>query len=249
VSREAPSNATVFRVVVVAAAAGVLLYGLYLVRSIVVLVLVAMFLAIALDPLVRALGRFRLGRGPAVAVVFLAVIVFIAGVFATVTPPLVRQTQRLATRIPHFAEELSDRSGRFHDLDRRYNISERLRGTVRNLPSIAGSSLGGALGVARSVGRAIFSVLTVMILTIYLLVGFPDLAAGAAKLFPRTRRKDLQRHAQLVFDRISGYMLGNIGVSIVAGVAAWIALTILGIPYALPLAMWVARVCGTGSAP
>jgi predicted PurR-regulated permease PerM len=237
---ERPSTATVVRITLTVAGVGILLYGLYLIRQILVLVLVAAFLAIALDPLVRALARLRLKRGMAVVVVFLAALIFVGGFVASVTPPLVKQTQRLATQIPRFAQDLSTHSKRFKELDRKYDISKRLRSAVKNVPSFAGRSLGGALGVARSVGRAIFSVVTVVILTLYFLTDLPNLIAGAAKLVPASRRKNMQHNAQTVFDRISGYMLGNIAVSIIAGAATAIALSLLGVPYALPLAMWVA---------
>jgi len=237
---ERPSTATVVRITLTVAAVGVLLYGLYLIRSILVLVLVAVFFAVALDPIVRALGRIRLKRSRAVAVVFLGVVIFIAGFVASVTPPLVRQTERLATSVPKYVNDLAKHSKQFKQLDEKYDISQRLKSAVNNVPSIAGTSLGGALGIVRSVGSAIFSVLTVMILTIYFLIDLPGLLAGAAKLAPKSKRRSLQHNAQVVFDRISGYMLGNIGVSIVAGVASFLALTILRVPYALPLAMWVA---------
>jgi predicted PurR-regulated permease PerM len=239
-TQDKPSNGTVARIVLVVAGLGLVLYGLYLVRQILVLVLVAAFFAVGLDPLVRALGRAGLRRGVAVAVVFLAVLLFIGGFVASITPPLVRQTQNLATEIPQFAERLSTRSGRFQDLDRQYDISGRLRKAVNDVPSLAGSSLGGALGVARSVASAIFSVLTVIVLTLYFLLDLPNLIAGAGKLVAKSRRKEMQQHAGKVFERISGYLLGNIGVSVVAGVTTFIALTALRVPYALPLAMWVA---------
>ena len=237
---ERPSTVTVVRITLTVAAVGVLLYGLYLIRSILVLVLVAAFLAVALDPVVRALGRIGLKRSRAVAVVFVAALLFIGGFVASVTPPLVRQTETLATSIPRYVNDLAKHSKRFKDLDKRYDLSTRLKSAVNNVPSIAGKSLGGALGVARSVGRAVFSVVTVAILTIYFLIDLPNLIAGAAKLLPASRRQRVQRSAQIVFERISGYMLGNIAVSIIAGGAAGIALSLLGVPYALPLAMWVA---------
>src|SRR5919108_608146 len=94
--------------------------------------------------------------------------------------------------------------------------------------------------LARSIGRTLFNVLTVIILTLYFLVDLPKLMAGAAKLVPKSRRKDAEGHAQIVFDRISGYIVGNLAVSVIAGVVTFIVLTALRVPYALPLAMWVA---------
>jgi predicted PurR-regulated permease PerM len=90
------------------------------------------------------------------------------------------------------------------------------------------------------VGRALFSIVTVSILTIYFLLDLPKLTAAAAKLVPSSRRQRIERHAQVVFDRISGYIVGNLAISVIAGVVSFIALTALRVPYALPLAMWVA---------
>lgn len=237
---ERPSNTTIIRIVLIVAATSLLLYSLYLIRQILVLVVVALFLAVGLDPVVRALGRLRLKRPQAVLVVFLLGFLFIGGFLASLTPPLVRQTQRLAREVPRFAEQLSDRSGRFRDLDERYDISKRLRSAIDNLPSIVAGSAGRALGVAASIGRTIFSIVTVLILTAYFLVDLPKLIDGAAKLLPKGRRTVMRQRAEIVFDRISGYLIGNLVVSVVAGVTSFIVLSILGVPYALPLALWVA---------
>lgn len=228
------------RITVVVVAVLVLLYGVYLVRQILVLVLVALFLAIGLDPIVRALQRGPIKRGTAVALVFVGSLLLIAGFLAAVTPPLVRQTVNLARQIPEFAERLGEQSSRFGDLDRRYQISDRVREAVKDIPSLAAGSTGRALGVARSVGSAVFSIITVMVLTIYFLLDLPKLVDGAAKLFARSRRKQLQEHAEVVFRSISSYIVGNLATSLIAGVLSFTAFSILGVPYALPLAMWVA---------
>jgi predicted PurR-regulated permease PerM len=238
--REGPSTGAVVRVVAVVVTAALLLYALWLVRQILVLVIVALFLAVGLDPAVRALMRLRLSRSRAVFAVLLGVIVFVLGFFASITPPLVRQTQNLAGQVPRYAAQLSESSGRFRELDERYQIRDKLRSTVSDLPKLASRSVGGVLGVARSIGKAVFSLMTVLILTTYFLLDLPKLIEGSAKLVPRSRRKRFEQLSKPVFERISGYILGNIGVSIVAGVTSFVALTALRVPYALPLAMWVA---------
>lgn len=218
----------------------VLLYGVYLVRGIAVLVVVALFLAIGLDPLVRTLMRLGLGRGLAVAAVFVGALVVIAAFFASVTPPLVRQTQHLATTVPDFARDLAERSERFRELDERFDLADRIRAGINDLPSIAASSFGSALGVVRSIGNTFFKVVTVAILAIYFMLDLPKLIHGAAKLVPKSKRERTEKLADAVFRRISGYMLGQLTVSLVAGVTSTIVLTILRVPYSLPLGIWVA---------
>jgi predicted PurR-regulated permease PerM len=218
----------------------VLLYGIYLVRSILVLVLVALFLAIGLDPAVRFIQRGRPGRGLAVVIVFVGALLVIGGFLAAVIPPLVRQTVRLAQQVPDFAQQLSDQSTWFGDLNARFDIAVRVREAVNDVPSLVAGSAGRALGFARSVGSTVFSFVTVMVLTIYFLLDLPKLVDGAARLIAKSRRKQIQEHSRVFFRSISNYLLGNIATSIIAGVLAFIAFSLLGVPYALPLAMWVA---------
>lgn len=238
--RGGPSTGVVVHITVTAVATLVLLYGVYLVREILVLVFVAAFLAIGLDPMVRFLQRGRLPRGAAVAIVFVGALLLMAGFLAAVIPPLVRQTVRLAQQIPDFADRLSKQSGWFGDLNARFDIADRVRTAVNDAPSLVAGSAGRALGIARSVGSTVFSVLTVTVLTIYFLLDLPRLVDGAAKLFAKSRRSQIRSHADVFFRSISNYIVGNLATSVIAGVLAFIAFSLLGVPYALPLAMWVA---------
>jgi predicted PurR-regulated permease PerM len=239
--QERPSTATVIRITLVVVATLVLLYGVYLVRQVLVLVMVALFLAIGLDPFVRFFQRrVKIRRGFAVAAVFVGALLLISGFLAAVIPPLARQTVRLAQQIPDFAQRLSDSSSRFGELDQRFHIAEKVRTAVNDLPSLAAGSIGGALGVARSVGSTLVSLLTVTVLTIYFLLDLPKLVEGASKLVAKSRRKRVQDNAAVVFESISNYIVGNLATSIIAGVVSFVALKLLDVPYALPLAMWVA---------
>jgi predicted PurR-regulated permease PerM len=238
--RGGPSTGVVVHITLVVVGTLVLLYGIYLVRSILVLVLVALFLAIGLDPAVRFIQRGRPGRGLAVVIVFVGALLVIGGFLAAVIPPLVRQTVRLAQQVPDFAQQLSDQSTWFGDLNARFDIAVRVREAVNDVPSLVAGSAGRALGLARSVGSTVFSFVTVMVLTIYFLLDLPKLVDGAARLIAKSRRKQIQEHSRVFFRSISNYLLGNIATSIIAGVLAFIAFSLLGVPYALPLAMWVA---------
>jgi predicted PurR-regulated permease PerM len=234
-----PSTSTVVRITLTIVGVLLLVYGVYLIREIAVLVIVALFLAIGLDPFVRGMMRMKFPRGLAVAAVFLLAVIIIGAFVASITPPLVRQTQRLAVSVPELAQDLSDRSPRFRDWNERFDVSERVRSAVQDLPSIAASSAGSALGVVRSVGKAFFSILTVAILAIYFMLDLPKLLDGGAKLVAKSRRERAKQLADIVYKRISGYMMGQIVVSLVAGITSTIALTLLGVPYSLPLGIWV----------
>lgn len=218
----------------------VLLAAAWAVRNILVLVLVAAVLAVGLDPPVRRLQRLKLARGWAVLVIVLAVAGFLVLFGALVVPPLVREVRELAANIPDYVRRLQSESGFFGDLERKYHLSERLQDITSKLPSVASASFGTILGFTKSIASLIFNTLTVAILTIYFLVALPRMKRTGEALFTgRTRARDVRIFEESL-ERIGGYVSGNIGISIIAGVAAFIALTIIGVPFAAALAMWVA---------
>lgn len=235
-----PTSGAVVRVVTIVIAAGLLLYAAYQIRHILVLAIISMFLAIGLDPVVRTLNKIHLKRSQAVALVFLGLVVFVTGFVASVTPPLIRQTQKLVRELPDYVEHLSDRSERFQALDERYDLTKNLRSQVGNIGQVAARSAGSAVGVLQGVASRLFNLLTVMILTIYFLLDLPQLRTGANRLVPMSKRKRFEELSDVVFDRISGYMIGQLTVSLIAGGTSLVALTLLKVPFSLPLAMWVA---------
>src|SRR5688572_3550174 len=108
-TQEGPSTATIFRVVFTVAAAIVTLWGIYMVRKLLLLVLVAAYLAVGLDPAVRKLQGWGLRRGVAIAAIILAVFVTLVGFLAAVVPPLVQQVTDFATDLPDYVRALADR--------------------------------------------------------------------------------------------------------------------------------------------
>ena len=128
------------------------LYALYTVRAILVRILIALFIAVSLDPAVRWLTRRGMRRGWAVTLIFLLAFAFAAGFLLSVIPPLVTQGRNLVDNVPEYLGRLQDRSSQFRELDDRYNISEQLQGLVGTLPSRLGT---GVLGfTSRVVGRS-----------------------------------------------------------------------------------------------
>jgi predicted PurR-regulated permease PerM len=210
------------------------------VRNILLLVLIALVLAVGLDPAVRRLQRFKIARGWAVLIIFLATIGFIVLFGMLVIPPLVREVGQLATDIPGYVTRLTKRSAFFADLERKYHLSERLKDVTSKLPSLASGSLRTIFGFTKSIASIIFNMLTIGILTIYFLLSLPRTEKIAERLFTGPRRERNVRILSESLQRIGGYVSGNIAVSIIAGIGAFIALRVIGVPFAAALAIWVA---------
>ena len=236
----APSMAYYARITVTVVIVLGVLAAAWSVRNILVLVLVAAVLAIGLDRPVRYLERFRIPRGWAVMLIFLAAVGFLLLFAWLVVPPLVREVKQLAASIPDYVHRLRTDNKGFAKLDAKYHISQRLKDATAKLPSVASASFSTVLGITRSVGSIIFNLLTVAILTIYFLLSLPRLEQLTERLFQGEHRARDVRVFEESLQRIGGYVSGNIAISIIAGIAAFIALRLIGVPFAAALAMWVA---------
>jgi predicted PurR-regulated permease PerM len=220
-----------------AAATLVGLYALYTVRAILVRILIALFIAVSLDPAVRLLTRRGMRRGWAVTLIFVLAFGLAAAFLLSVIPPLVTQGRNLIDDLPGYLGRLQDRSSQFRQLDDRYNISEQLQGLAGTLPSRLGSGL---LGFTSRVFGAVFNSLTILVFTVYFMADMPRIRTGVVRLFPMDRRPHARRVVDLVVDKVGGYMIGNIIISLIAGVASYIAFALLGVPFAVPLAFLIA---------
>ena len=213
------------------------LYALYTVRAILVRVLIALFIAVSLDPAVRLLARRGVRRGLAVTLIFVLAAGLAAGFLISVIPPLADQFRNLVDDLPGYLAQLQARSARFRDLNDRFHISDQLQGLVGTLPSRLGTGL---LGFTSRVFGAVINGLTILVFTIYFMADMPRIRTGLVRLFPVERRPRARQVVDLVVDKVGGYMIGNIVISIIAGLASLIAFSLLGVPFPVPLAFVVA---------
>jgi predicted PurR-regulated permease PerM len=232
------------RVTITVVAVLTILAALAAVFNIVILILMAAVLAIGLDPAVRFFERRGQPRGRAVALIFLGVLAFVLLFASLVVPPLVRQIGELANDIPSYVQRLGERDDALGRYFRDTDLAERLQDFVADLPSKITSSFGTIVGVAGRVTSAIFNLVTVGILAIYFMLSLPRMRRTASVAFPEGEARE---RGEVVMDqavsRIGGYVAGNLVTSVICAVSALIAFSILGlfglgIPFAVPLAMW-----------
>jgi predicted PurR-regulated permease PerM len=213
------------------------LRGLYSIRAILVQVLVALFITVSLEPAVQWLTRRGLRRGLAVTLLFVVVFAALLGFLISVIPPLVNQGRQLIDDLPGYLGELQARSAQFRELNDRFNLSSQLQGMIGSVPGRIGS---GVLGFTGRVFGALFSTLTVLVFTAYFMADLPRIRNGLVWLFPAPRRPRAKQVVDLLVDKVGGYMIGNIIISIIAGVFSYVAFKLLGVSFAVPLAVLVA---------
>jgi predicted PurR-regulated permease PerM len=239
-SAEPPSTRTVVRIVVTVTATVLLLVAAYRVRAILLLALVALFLAIGLDPGVRRLQSVGLNRGPAIAAIFLGFVLLLIVFTLLLLPPLVGQTVEFAANLPEVVQDFAAANPRVQEWVDENDVSARLEQAVSNIPAAIGGSLTGVLGIAGSVAAGIFNVVTVAILTVYFSIGLLDIHEGALKLVPRARRARVAPLLERALQKIGGYIAGQVTVAAIGGLVAGAFLTIIRVPYSVALGMFVA---------
>jgi predicted PurR-regulated permease PerM len=234
-----PSTATVARVTFTVLGCLLAVYLAYVLRNVLVLVVVAAFLAVGLDPAVRRLERWGVRRGGAVALIFFAAVVFIAAFVAAVIPPLVRQIGTFARDLPGYVQDLSDKNPRVKAWVVDNDIPQRLRDALRDVPGLIAGSLGNVVGIAGSVLAALFNALTVIVLTIYFMLSLSRIREGSLKLVPKSHREQVRDLLDPILEKIGGYIAGQVMVALIAGVLAFAYLLLTGVPFPIALALWV----------
>ena len=205
------------------------------------LLVVAGFFAVVLTPAVDFLERRRLRRTLATMIVFVVGITLFAGMIFAFVQPIVTEVNQFADNFPKFVEDARQGRGAVGRLVSRYNIDtyleenqDRLQASLRN----AGAP---ALDVVRSVASGLFALVTILVLTFLMLLQGPKMTSGVLRLIDDTHRRErVRRVAADCAKAVTGYMAGNLLISVIAGLSTFVVLTILSVPFAGVLGLWVA---------
>ncbi len=207
-------------------------------RSVIVLIVVALFLAIGLNPVTEWLVSRGMRRGFAILIVFVGVIGAFVGFGFAVVPPVIEQTHAFIKELPDLLSDLR-RNRTIRQLDDDYGVIERAQTYVES-GDLGTRLFGGIVGVGRIVLSAVFSAFSLLIMTLYFLAALPSMKRQAYRLVPATRRERVTLLSDEVINRIGGFISGALTVAFIAGFTSYVFLLIMGLPYALALAVFVA---------
>jgi predicted PurR-regulated permease PerM len=234
----APSFGGVVRMVLILAVSAVFLYLVWRVRGVIRLVGISLFFALALMPIVDAIdSRVRLPRGLIILVVYVVLIAGVLVIGYVVVPSLVKQVQQIAHDAPRYATDLRH-NATFRHYDDHYHITAKLVRDAHRLPQMLGHLVGPLKDVTVQAASFIGQVTTVLAISFLLVLHGREYVHLGLSLAGRRER----RYRQLIIDvnkAVAQYVLGNIVISVLATIATWIVLMILGVPYALSLGFLV----------
>jgi len=240
--RGVPLPTILVTVLVVALAyfAGKVIYRL---RDIILLMVVAGFIALLLNPLVIVLQRWKVKRrGWAVTIVtFWAVVVF-AGLALAFGLPLANGIADLAHTLPSYVNQAEHGRGWIGHLVRRYHVQHWVSTNAPKLVSLGQGLAKPALSLGKGAFSLLLTLLTIFVLVVLLLLEGTKMRQGILGLMQPRRAQRYSRIAREVSQSVTGYMLGNFLTSIIAGVVVLVTLMTLGVPFPFLWALWVALV-------
>lgn len=214
---------------------------LYRIRSILLLTYVSALLAMGISPLVQMIERRRLlpigprlPRWLAILLIYAAIIAAIVLIAAIVVPPLIEQAEELWRTLPERIAQAQAQLVRLGILRRSITLGE----AVQQAPATGGATaLTTLFGAARNVLGGVFGVITLVLLTFYMLVDSQQIFALFVRLFPRRERARVTTILATVTSKVSAWLGGQLLLALVIGLTSAVGLGLMGVPYFYVLAL------------
>jgi predicted PurR-regulated permease PerM len=209
--------------------------GIADITTVLVIIGLALFVAIGLNPIIEFFIGRGLRRWLAVGLVTLGFVIVVAIFVLSAASPITHEVQTLVKDYPKYKADLASGKGWAGQLVRKLHLTSYLKGKSKlKLPA------GGVLGAGKLLLSLGVATISVMALTIYFLFALPGVKRLWLSLIPRSRRGRVELLTTEVFTRVGGFMLGNLVTSLISGVGTYLWLILFGVPYALVLALFVA---------
>ena len=208
------------------------------ISSILILLVMAMFLAIGLNPVVEMFMRRGMKRGLSVLLVLVVVIGVVALFVVAVAPVISEQIATITRNAPGWLDDLQA-NGQVQKLDDQYDIIARAREYVEQ-GGFGEKLFGGALGVGLKVLSALANSLIVIVLMIYFLASLPSIKHAAYSLAPASRRPRVNELGDKIIRSTGAYVAGAFVVAVCAGISTLVFSLVVGLgAYAFALAFVV----------
>ncbi len=233
---------TVLLVIGAIVATAIVLEVVWIARHVIVWILISLFLALALNPLVDLLQRRVVRRrGMAIAVSYLLVGAALAAIGWLFIPTLIDQVRDLVNALPGYVDDLTHGRGRFGFLQTKYHIVDKVREAVKEggASRLLGLS-GTALAITKSVITIVVGTITIIFMTFFMLLEGPAWVDRFYSLLPVEKQERWRKVGYDVYRTVGGYVTGNLFISLIAGTSATIVLVIMGVPYSVALGLIVA---------
>jgi predicted PurR-regulated permease PerM len=215
----------------------------YRIRDVLLMIAVAGFVSLILNPLVVALQRWGIRRrGWAVALVAIWTVIVFIGLLAAFGYPLANGVTHFSQRLPSYVQAAEHGRGWIGQLVTRFHLEGWVNRNAPKLQSLGSTLAKPALTAGKGAASLLATLATIFALTVLFLLEGPKMRQGLVRLMPPERAAYYTQLAREIGQSATGYALGNLLTSLIAGVVIFVTLTLLGVPFPLLWALWVALV-------
>jgi predicted PurR-regulated permease PerM len=215
----------------------------YRIRDVLLMIAVAGFLCLILNPAVVALQRWGIRRrGGAVAIVATWTVAVFIGLLVAFGYPLAHGVTHLSQGLPSYVQAAEHGRGWIGHLVTRFHLQAWVNRNAPKLQSLGTALAKPALTAGKGAASLLATLATIFALVVLFLLEGPKMRQGLLGLMPPERAAYYTRVAREICQSATGYALGNLLTSLIAGVVIFVTLTILGVPFPLLWALWVTLV-------
>ena len=232
---------SIARTVLIVVAVLLTMYVIYLLRGPISWLVIAAFIAVAAAGPVNLLQRY-MKRGYAIAVVYLIIIMIPIGLSALLVPPLVGEVEDLADNAPEYVQDVEDyvnKNETLQNLNDDYDITTKLQEEAEKLPERIPDAAGTLSDIGVGFVNSIFAAVTILILSVFMVAGGPRWVSSFVEAQRPEHAERIERTLRRIANAVGNYVGGALLQATIAGLMAFIVLTILGAPFAGPLALLV----------
>ncbi|MFI6979490.1 AI-2E family transporter [Embleya sp. NPDC050154] len=209
-------------------------------RSLLIDLLLAFFLALAFEPAVDRMARRGMRRGAATGIAFVVVFLACAGFLTVVGSLLVDQVVAFARHLPDYLDDLVAWVNRTFGTDL---TVEKIQGDIfKDSDTVQGYAervANNALGLSAKIVAGLFELFTIALFTFYFTAEGPRMRRAVCSLLPPERQAEVLRGWEIAIDKTGGYLYSRAALALISAFAHYLVFFLLDLPYAVPLALWV----------
>jgi predicted PurR-regulated permease PerM len=213
------------------------------VRDLLIWVFIALFASFALEPAVDWLAKRGWKRGLATGVILFGLVILGILMVSLMIPLLVQQIQSLIKAAPDILQKLSEFTRRWFGVDVSIDaLKQQLTDANSAVAGFANNIAGNLFGVASALIATVFKLLTIGLFTFYLTADGPKVRRAVCSYLPPKQQDTVLKTWEVGIEKTGAYLYSRLLLAIVSGVVTFLVLTVLGVPFAVPLAVWMGLV-------
>ena len=210
------------------------------IRSLILWLIAALFLSFALEPAVNWLVKHGWRRGLATLAVLAFLALLVVVLIASMVPLVLGQVQSLIDKVPSWLDRLAPRAKEWFNIDiSTAAVLDSLKNLNTHVGDIAKNVAGNVLGFGTAILGAIFQMATIALFTFYFVADGPRMRRALCSALPPKRQRDVLFAWEVGIEKTGGYLYSRLLLGAISGTCFFILLKILGVPFAVPLALWM----------